>query len=702
VVCSGSSTCRMVDGQPVAIQSIYRDVTKQKRAERELKGSQANLQALVENTGDVIWSVDKEHRLITFNAAFALEVEARTGREPKRGDAPDLVFSPDASEWFRNAYGRALGGKRFTELRQAELNGHASQYEHFFNPIQQGSGVTGVVIFGKDVTRRLQAEAALVMAKDEAESANRAKSHFLANMSHELRTPLNSVIGFANILLKNKEGTLEERQLGFIERILVNGRHLLGLINEVLDLAKIESGRLEAEIMTVDLEQLTNETILQLDGQVREKNIRLRADVPPGLAPVETDHGKLKHVIINLVGNAIKFTEEGEVVIRVAAAEDGVTPNSIAVADSGIGIPKDRLAAIFEAFQQADSTTSRRFGGTGLGLTISRSICLLLGYDLVVDSNEGEGSTFTILLHTAADRPEDQSGEDFDVTKRVGAPDQAFQNPASALFEEGEEGRRVVLVIDDESDSRTVLSHYLSEFGCEVLTAQSAERGLAMARDQRPDLITLDLQMPGMTGWEALRVIKDDPELAKIPVVIVSIVANEQKGEVLGAVDMVNKPVERDDLLRVLARNLNAEGNRRILVVDDEPDVRTVLDEELTAAGYQVFQARNGLEGLQQVDRVRPATILLDLMMPVMDGFTFLHRLREKPDYVSLPVIIVTAKDLTAEDRAVLESSTAGVLEKGDVIEAKLHEILKVLLTTGPSGAPSVAVAPRPEPVRSP
>ena len=607
-------------------------------------------------------------------------------------------------------------GKRFTELRETDVNGYTSHYEHFFNPIQEGVGVTGVVIFGKDVSRRIQAEAALVMAKEEAESANRAKSQFLANMSHELRTPLNSVIGFANILLKNKEGTLEERQKGFIDRILVNGRHLLGLINEVLDLAKIESGRLEAEVSAVDLEELVNETILQLDGQVREKAIQLRGDVADGLRSVETDRGKLKQVIINLVGNAIKFTQEGEVVIRVLASEDGETPKAISVVDSGIGIPKDRLTAIFEAFQQADSSTSRRFGGTGLGLTISRSICLLLGFDLVVDSVEGEGSTFTILLHAAADRPEDHDKEE-EAAALLPAADPLPLEPAAedqprgpaglwSRIEAGTEngGNRVpdrpdetlprILIIDDQEDARVMLSEALEDFGCEILLAASAREGLALARERRPHLITLDLHMPEMNGWEALKEMKSDPALSGIPVVVVSVEVGEGSGEILGAVDMLGKPVERENLLRVISRNLNTGGNRRILVVDDDADVRAVLDEELTAAGYQVFQASNGLEALRQVERVRPATILLDLLMPVMDGYGFLQRLREDPAHLGIPVIIVTAKDLTLEDRRVLEAASCGILQKGDVIEVKLQEILKGLLSAAraDSGEPGIPV----------
>lgn len=398
VLCSGRATRHVVAGTPVATQAIFRDVTAQRDAERELAASRANVRALVENTGDLIWSVDPDHRLVTFNSAFALAVEARGGREPRVGDAPADVFGEAPSKWYRDLYTKVLQGKRFSALREESVLGQSRAFEIFCNPVHEGAGTTGAVMFGRDVTRRLQAEEALRIAKDDAESANRAKSQFLANMSHELRTPLNSVIGFANILLKNKGGNLVAKDLGFLERILANGRHLLSLINEVLDLAKIESGRLEVAEEEVDLAVFIRETIEQLEGQAREKAVALRADIPEPLpTPVQTDAAKLKQVTINLIGNALKFSEGGSVTVRLEADATRV-PTGIAVADTGIGIAPERLEAIFEAFAQADQTTSRRFGGTGLGLAISRSLCLLLGYDLEVQSTVGEGSTFTIRM----------------------------------------------------------------------------------------------------------------------------------------------------------------------------------------------------------------------------------------------------------------------------------------------------------------
>ncbi len=398
VQCSGSANVWSKEGEPVVTRSIFRDTTEQLQARRKLEGFQANLRALVENTGDAIWSVDRDKRLITFNTAFSMAMEVRTNREPKVGDPPETCLPPQDVSWYGEMYERALSGETFSELRDERIGGQVRSYEFFFNPIREAAGITGVAAFGQDVTARRRTQLALRMAKEEAEQANQAKSQFLASMSHELRTPLNSVIGFTNILLKNRSGKLAEQELSFLDRIVANGKHLLELINEVLDLAKIEAGRMELDLAGVELDSLVGDTLLQMEGQVRAGSVTLREEVPRGLDPIMTDGGKLKQVIINLVGNALKFTKEGEVVVEVLSYEDGRTPRAIAVRDTGIGIPPHRLQAIFEAFQQADGTTNREYGGTGLGLTISRSLCQLLGFDLRVESEVGKGSTFTDSL----------------------------------------------------------------------------------------------------------------------------------------------------------------------------------------------------------------------------------------------------------------------------------------------------------------
>ena len=695
VICSISATASRDDGEVVAIRSIIRDVTETMMAERELAVSQANLNALVENTGDAIWSVDSQHRLITFNSAFALEVEARTGLEPKVGDAPEDLYDQVQAAWHREAYGLVFRGKRMSRVRTDEMDDDLRHFELFFSPIQDQQGSSGVVVFSKDITRRRRAEEDLVTAKEEAEAANRAKSQFLANMSHELRTPLNSVIGFANILLKNKKGNLGGSDLGFLERIQVNGKHLLVLINEILDLAKIESGRMELELRTVSLPTLVQEAVALVDGQIRQKRgaVGVRIDAPEVIDDFDTDSGKLKQVIVNLMGNALKFTESGEIVIR-ATLQDGTNkPGSVQVQDSGIGIPRARLGAIFEAFQQAEGSTARKFGGTGLGLTISRSMCLLMGYDLTVESEVGKGTTFTIDLTglpEGTERPtveaaEEPGTEESDVAAPATRRDVQVAGAAPIAKEEVHEQPQPeirhfkVLVIDDEADSRVLMQHYLGEFGCEVLEAESGSEGLEMAKEHQPDLITLDLQMPEMDGWEVLRRLKDDPEVKDIPVVVASIIANEGRGRLLGAVDLLNKPIDRTHLLRVLWRNLVNRAEHRVLVVDDDPEVHELVTAQLKPEGLDVVCVSSGQEALEEVARETPGAILLDLAMPGMHGLTFLDRLRENPYHVGLPVIVITGKNLSDAEKTLLSDKVSWVVLKGEGFNERLLGFLNTI-----------------------
>ncbi|MCG6956262.1 MAG: response regulator [Gemmatimonadetes bacterium] len=720
VMLSGSTAAQRVRGEAVATQSIFRDVTQQRLAERQLADSKANLTALVENTGDGIWSVDREHRLITFNSAFALSIEAATGREPAVGRLPRETFNPEDIDFYEELYDRALRGERHVALRTERVGSQTMYFELYANPIQGEEGITGAVFFGKDVTPRVRAEEAMRVAKDEAEAANKAKSHFLANMSHELRTPLNSVIGFTNVLLKNKDQHLTEKDVGFLQRVLANGKHLLELINDVLDLAKVEAGRMDLLLEPVDLRHLVVETVQQLEGQARVKEgvVTLVAEAPEGLDSVETDAGKLKQVIINLVGNALKFTHHGTVTVRVDVGPDGRTPTGIAVKDTGIGIPPDRLEAIFDAFQQAEAGTARKYGGTGLGLAISRSMCLLMGFDLVVDSEPGEGSTFTIVMGqprlsereaplspdgeaTEREAPRPEAGTEereaaaalagAGATTAPAAPGSTHELAVPGETPSSEAPRRSgvrdfkVLVVDDESDSRVLLAHHLEEFGCQVAFAADGEAGIAAAREQRPDLITLDLIMPGMTGWEALRELKADQDLRHIPVVVVSIAADEGRGRLLGAVDLVKKPVEREDLLRVLWRNLVRTRGGRILVVDDDAGSVSTLEDYLDSMGLEVVTARDGRAGLDAVGTEAPDAVLLDLAMPGMNGIEFLRTLRANPLHSGLPVIVLTSRELTSDEQKILEDLASGVLDKGEGLESRLREALESMFTLRPS-----------------
>lgn len=680
VICSVNATPSLQDGELIAVRSIMRDVTEQTNAEVELAASRANLNALVENTGDAIWSVGTDHRLITFNSAFSLEIEARSGFEPAVGDPPEDFLPQDEVVWYREAYNLALMGNRLSRVREETVNDQLHHYELFFNPIRDERGTAGVAVFSKDVTWRKQAEDELLSAKLEAEEANVAKSQFLANMSHELRTPLNSVIGFANILLKNKSGNLVEQELGFLERIQVNGRHLLTLINEILDLAKIESGKLELETHPVDLGALARDAMSLVDGQIRQKDgmVTVRAEVPEDLAEIEGDSAKLKQVLVNLLGNALKFTEKGEIVIQIRTLVDNDDPAVIAVRDTGIGIPAERLEAIFQAFQQAEAGTARTFGGTGLGLTISRELCRLMGYDLTVDSVVGEGTTFTIHLHPgeAVERDED----DAMVTDEARGGAAGDLTPEAAPFTPEQRGKRYhVLIIDDDPDSRALLTHYLEGFGCRVSEAASAGEGISKARKDPPDLLTLDLVMPDLDGWDTLQILKQDPNLRDIPVVVISVVAGEERGRLLGAVDLLSKPFEREDLLRVLWRNLGSRMSRRVLVVDDDLEFQQLVGEYLAADGVKLQFASSGEEALRTIEKESPDAVFLELVMSKMDGIEFLERLRSMPYHSGLPVIILTSKDLGPEERMFLSENASGVLFKDEDLEDRLKDVMGAL-----------------------
>jgi signal transduction histidine kinase/CheY-like chemotaxis protein len=378
-------------------------------------------------------------------------------------------------------------------------------------------------------------------ARDRAEVANTAKSEFLANMSHELRTPLNSVIGFSDILLKNKAHVLAPKDLGYLERIRANGRHLLALINSVLDLSKVEAGQMQLDLTSVPLGVLARETMDELESQGATGDVRLVVEHPDTPCVIDTDRAKLKQILLNLVANAIRFSERGEVKVVVVTEPATGEPLRIDVIDSGIGIPADRMASIFEAFQQADNSTARKYGGTGLGLTISRSLALLMGYDITVDSTVGVGSTFSIVFaHAPASRMRRGTPANVPVI-----PSSVASAPASLR----------VLVIDDESDARVILKQTFEDLGCEVMTAASVEEGLSLARTVAPGMITLDLMMPRRNGWDALRELQADPALRTIPVVVVSAVASESRMQLFGALDYVDKPITRDELLRVMRRH---------------------------------------------------------------------------------------------------------------------------------------------------
>lgn len=657
----------------IGLLGIFWDVTDKRRAAAELEHERFLLRTLMDNLPDRIYFKDAQSRFVRNSRGHLQRFGLKEAKEAIGKSDFDFFSDEHARQAYEDEQRLMRTGETVTkEERETWPDGSVTWALSTKMPLRDEHGKTiGTFGISHDITDRKRAEEAMRMARDAAEEASRAKSQFLASMSHELRTPLNSVIGFANILLKNKGGKLGASELNFLDRILANGKHLLSLINEILDLSKIEARKVELRMGSVALDALVRETIAQQEGLVRDKPVQLRAIIPVRVAPIVADAEKLKQVLINLIGNALKFTERGSVTVRVVIEPEHQQPIRLDVIDTGIGIPGDKLGVIFEAFQQAEAGTARKYGGTGLGLTISQALCELMGYRIEVTSEVGKGSTFSLYLTPRS------------ANAVVPGPRPPPPTIFPALGALADLKDKLVLVIDDELDSRTLLTHMLGEFGCRAIAASSGEQGLQLAREFRPHLITVDLMMPQLDGWQVIRALKADPALCDIPVVVVSIVAGENRGGIIGAVDVLQKPVVREDLLAVMRRSLPF-NHPRILIVDDQEDARRVLTAHLEDEGCEFRAAANGRDALKLMETFVPDLILLDLMMPEMDGFTFLNEIRARPRFQLVPVVVVTAKELSAAEADQLRRMAQEVVRKGHVFEADLKSILRRLLQKDP------------------
>jgi signal transduction histidine kinase/DNA-binding response OmpR family regulator len=489
-----------------------------------------------------------------------------------------------------------------------------------------------------------------------AESANQAKSAFLANMSHELRTPMNAILGYSEMLMEDAEDAGQEDFIPDLKKINQAGTHLLALINDILDLSKIESGKMEAFCEEINLDSLIDD-VAATSHPLLEKNAnKLAVERGKNLGSAFQDITKLRQMLLNLMSNAAKFTHEGTITLHAnRLTKGGRDWLSLAVSDTGIGIAADKLDHVFGEFTQADNSTTRDYGGTGLGLAISRRFSELLGGDLNVHSELGEGSTFTILI--PAELPGSRP------------PQQIVEAPVEKNEMERESMQdiapgSIILVIDDDPEACELIERNLTKDGFKVVTANSGEQGLRLAHETQPAAITLDVMMPEMDGWSVLRALKADPVLRHIPVIMLTMMDDRSRGYSLGAVDYLTKPVDRELLYKTLSRYHRDGSSRSVMVVEDDLEIREMMMRTLEKVGWNVSEAGNGREALDLLAIKAPDLILLDLMMPVMDGFGFLAEMRARPDWQHIPVIVVTAKDLTPDDRHRLNGMAAQVLEK--------------------------------------
>jgi signal transduction histidine kinase/DNA-binding response OmpR family regulator len=498
-----------------------------------------------------------------------------------------------------------------------------------------------------DIEARERSAAEIAQAHRAADAANQAKSTFLANMSHELRTPMNAILGYSEMLMEDASDDGNEEAVSDLGKIHAAGQHLLSLINDVLDLSKIEAGKMDLFLENFDIEELVNGVTTTVDSLVKTNGNRLDVELDPALGEMRADATKLRQVLFNLLSNAAKFTKDGEIGLRAGPVfESGQQWVEISVSDSGIGIPADKLEHVFAEFSQADERTTRDYGGTGLGLAISSRFCEMMGGDITVESTLGEGSRFTVRL------------------PREGVSEEAAASDAPAAVTPDPGRERCVLVIDDDPNALDLLSRALQGADLRVVTASDGAAGLRLARSLLPLAITLDVMMPGMDGWEVLRELKSDPATRDIPVLMVTMTDDKQLGYAFGANEFLTKPVQRSELIQLLSRYTQGDSERHALVVDDQSDNRQILRRALEDEGWQVSEAENGRLALDRVDERAPSLILLDLMMPVMDGFEFVLEMRKRADAPPIPIVVVTAKDITDEDRQRLNGGVVALIER--------------------------------------
>ncbi|MBE7472776.1 MAG: hypothetical protein DPW09_12050 [Anaerolineae bacterium] len=539
----------------------------------------------------------------------------------------------------------------------------------------------------EELAVRKRAEADLALARDQAIEASRAKSQFLANMSHELRTPLNAIIGYSEMLQEEATDLAQPDLIPDLEKIQAAGKQLLGLINDILDLSKIEAGKMTIYPETFDIATMVRDVVVTMQPLVAKKGNQLVVNCPDNLSSMVADLTKVRQSLFNLLSNAAKFTENGLITLSVERMkdeggrrneEDGnfiLHPSAFIlfkVSDTGIGMSDEQMDRLFEAFTQADASTTRRYGGTGLGLAITQRFIQMMGGQITVDSEPGQGSTFTVRLPVVYQPPEGETGP----IEPVG--DEAQSEP---------NGQATILVIDDDPSVRDLMRRFFQKEGFRVVSAAGGEEGLRLARATQPDVITLDVIMPGVDGWAVLTTLKAEAALADIPVIMVTIVNDKSLGYTLGASDYMTKPIERERLLALLEKYRPISDDETgivtplILTVDDDADMRDMIRRTLEKQGWQVSEADNGQAGLERIAAQQPDVILLDLMMPKMDGFDFVAALRQNEAGRAIPIVVVTAKEITPAERQRLNSHVEKILQKGTFSREQLLAEVRDLVT---------------------
>ncbi|HYM30986.1 MAG TPA: response regulator [Candidatus Cybelea sp.] len=657
---------------------------ERERAEAETRKAQALLSEAIETLSEGFVIYDADDRLVVCNSRYRdMYAAANIKLEPGMSYETVVAAAVDAGLI-------ATGNQSHSDWIAARLARHRNPQAAYEQQRSDGSWLKiserrtadnlSVSIF-TDISELKGREKQLgelvdrlADARDQATQATLAKSRFLANMSHELRTPLNAIIGITEML---HEDATDEKIAGFLEpleRVARAGKHLLHLINEVLDLSKIEAGKLEMHFEDVDIQTTIGDLVNSVQSLASKNGNKLIVDVPRDIGVMHVDVTRLRQVVLNLLSNACKFTEKGAVSIAVSRSRaDDADWISISVGDTGIGMTKEQLDRLFQEFMQADSSTTRKYGGTGLGLAISDRLCRIMGGSIGVESEPNVGTKFTVRLPAGV--PTGAKATDFRTSEERAVPASSGQEHSPGT------GTGRVLVIDDDAMVRDQMRRFLSREGFDVVTARSGAEGIAVAKELHPSVVTLDILMNEMDGWSVLQAFKADPDLADVPIIMLSVLDEKQKGLALGASDYLTKPVDRTRLAQALKRFKSSGTLRRALVAEDDQATRDMLRRLLVGEGWQVFEASNGREALSFLETNTVDIILLDLIMPKMNGFEFLSELRQRSGSSDIPVIVVTAADLTDADRRRLGGEAVQILQKAAYDRDELFNQVKRLVS---------------------
>jgi PAS domain S-box-containing protein len=660
-------------GANFGVVLVFRDITEKKLIEQETSRQKDLLQLILATVTDGVVVADTTGKFLLFNAAAErfLGVGAVNETPDKWADQygtflPDGVTPYPASDL---PLVRAMRGENVDAAELLIRNGNVPDGRSVSitgRPLRgDDAALRGGVVVIHDITLQKSAEEALVRAKEQAERTSQFKDQFLSTMSHELRTPLNAVLGFSDLLADERYGPLTEKQRRYVNHIHTGGKHLLSLISDILDLSKIEAGRMELALESLSVQFAFAEVLSVMQPLADKKSQQLSANVEPGLA-VRADSTRFKQVLMNLLGNAVKFTPTGGRIELAARLFDARV--RVEVRDSGPGIPPEEQQRIFEAFYRL-----REFGkkseGTGLGLAITQRLVELHGGQLGLDSQLGQGSCFHFTLPTAPSLTETLARK-IEIATISTAPAR-------------------VLVIEDDRITAQLIQSQLVSAGYHVTLCEEPQRALEIAAQLQPSAITLDIVMKPKNGWEVLVQLKRDPRTAGIPLIVVSIVDQPSMGTLLGADEYLVKPVDKTTLLGAIARHARSRSGAKpgqpILIVEDDTPTREFIAEMLGAQGYVVATAADGAEARAQVAASLPELVILDMMLPQVSGFELLGEWRASLRTAALPVFVLTSKDLSQEEQQYLRTHSEVLLRKQQPWHEGLVKQLERVITPRPA-----------------